>query len=158
MTWLSLYPCRRPIVVILVVAATLLTRGAHAQRSRLKLPFKEHQISCESILVKANPDNYPHCHCEFGPWSPFSSAPMEVHPPAHLDTSMCLPAPGGVSPPNALYDQQHKGRPRMLVSGGQRYNIEQNLYINTAIGEPKCEPKIFLQMYNLTVHNASNTK
>ena len=71
MTRLSLYPCRRPIVVILIVAATLLARGAHARRSRLNLPFTQHQISCESILVKANPDNYPHCHCEFGPWSPF---------------------------------------------------------------------------------------
>ena len=79
MTWLSLYPCRRPIVVILVVAATLLARGAHAQRSRFRLPFTLPHItgtaptliSCDSVLVKANPNNYPHCHCEFGPWSPF---------------------------------------------------------------------------------------
>ena len=28
-------------------------------------------VSCDSVLVKVNPDDYPHCHCEFGPWSPF---------------------------------------------------------------------------------------
>ena len=57
------------------------------------------------------------------------SVPVEFHPPAHLDTSMCLPAPGVVSPPNALYVQQHKGEPRMSVSGVHRHNNKQNLYI-----------------------------
>ena len=52
---------------------------AHAQRSRFRLPFTlphitgtvPTQISCESVLVKTNPDNYPHCHCVIGPWSPY---------------------------------------------------------------------------------------
>ena len=75
----SLHPCRRPLVLILAVAAVLLAHGAHAQRTRTRPPFTltpvtstvPTLISCDSVLVKANPDNYPHCHCEFGPWSPF---------------------------------------------------------------------------------------
>ena len=75
----SLHPCRRPLVLILAVAAVLLAHGAHAQRTGFRLPINltpvtgtaPTLISCDSVLVKANPDDYPHCHCEFGPWSPF---------------------------------------------------------------------------------------
>jgi len=77
MTWLSLHPCRRPLILVLAVAALLLAHGAHAQRTRPPFTFTPIPgtvptlISCDSVLVKANPDDYPHCHCEFGPWSPF---------------------------------------------------------------------------------------
>ena len=79
MTQLLLYPYRKPLALTLAVAAVLLAQGAHAQRSGFRLPISlppvtgtaPTLISCESILVKANPDSYPHCHCEFGPWSPF---------------------------------------------------------------------------------------
>ena len=78
-SFLCMYNCRRSLVLVLSVAAVLLAQGAHAQRSRFRLPFTlppitgsiPKLISCESVLVKTNPDNYPHCHCEFGPWSPF---------------------------------------------------------------------------------------
>ena len=79
LTQLSPYPYRKSLALTLAVAAVLLAQGAHAQRSTFRLPFTlppttgsvPKLISCESVLVKANPDNYPHCHCEFGPWSPF---------------------------------------------------------------------------------------
>ena len=51
------------------------------------------------------------------------SAPMEIHPTAHPKASMCLSAPGIVSPPNALHDQQHKGGPRMFVGGATNMKI-----------------------------------
>lgn len=75
----SLYSCRRSLILTLAVAAVLLAQESHAQRRGFRLPISlppvtgtpPFLISCESVLVKANPDNYPHCHCEFGPWSPY---------------------------------------------------------------------------------------
>ena len=55
---------------------------------------------------------------------------MEIHPTAHPKASMCLPATGLVSPPNALYVQQHKGGPKKFVSKSE----QQKHYINTALG------------------------
>ena len=77
---LTPYACRRSLTLTLAVVAVLLAQGgAHAQRSRFRFPMTlppitgtaPTLISCESVLVKANPDNYPHCHCKFGPWSSF---------------------------------------------------------------------------------------
>ena len=73
------YTCRRSLALTLAVAAVLLAQGAHARRSRFRFPMTLPPItgtastllSCDSVLVKANSDNFPHCHCEFGPWSPF---------------------------------------------------------------------------------------
>ena len=50
------------------------------------------------------------------------SAPMEVPPPAHLEASMCLRAPGDVSPPDVLSNQQHKGGPKLFVSVAYRHD------------------------------------
>ena len=76
--------CRRSHILILVVAAVLLDQGAHAQR-RFRPPFTlppingtaPTLISCESVLVKANPENYSHCHCEFGSWSNYRFSSYE---------------------------------------------------------------------------------
>ena len=73
-----MYPCRRSLILLtLAVAAVLLMHEVHAQRRRFRLPSTlptfttPGTISCESVLVKAIPDNYPHCYCEFKPWSAY---------------------------------------------------------------------------------------
>ena len=76
---IPLHPCRRSLILILAMAAVLLAQGVYAQRRGFRLPISlppvtgipPTLISCGSVLVKANPDNYPHCHCQFGSWSPY---------------------------------------------------------------------------------------
>lgn len=79
-TAFSLYPCRRFFTLLtLAVAAVLLAHEVHAQRSGFRFPIylpslpgpTATSISCASVLVRASPDNYPHCYCEFGSWSSY---------------------------------------------------------------------------------------
>ena len=59
------------------MAAVLLLHGVHARRPIFRFPIPlpspgtPGTISCQSVLVKASPDNYPHCYCNFGPWTAY---------------------------------------------------------------------------------------
>ena len=120
-----IYLCRRCLIFTVVVAAVLLAQG-HMHRG---VDFDFHspclllpalfllKLAVNLFWWKLTRTTIPTAIVYLAPGVLTGSAPIEVPPPAHLETSMCWRAPGDVSPPDALSNQQHKGGPKMFVSG-----------------------------------------